>query len=413
MKILKINPSTAYGSIRIPSSKSYIHRYLIMACLLNKYTIINNVDLNDDIKATMYCLINLGANIKYQNKQLIVAEGLKKQNKVVLNANESGSTLRFLIPLATLFSDETYFKGSKKLLSRPLKDYEPFFQIIHLNDTLIQIIPVIKKSKPLAINANVSSQFITGMLFYLLAQNKQDKLILKNKIVSRNYILITLKVFNLFGISTTFSDNCITFNNQNNQIENKNYIIDAPLDYSQAAFWLVLKTINPNIVINNLKDDKIQGDSIIIDIINNLTNINTIDLANCPDLAPILIVLGIINNHLFKFTNSKRLIWKESNRIKAMQANILQLGYDLIIEDDNFEIIKIANCQNNNPYYFFKTFNDHRIFMALAILATNLDKPCYFNNYQCVNKSYPQFINDLKKLHINVEEVDKNATLSN
>lgn len=410
MKILKINPSLAHGSIRVPSSKSYIHRYLIMACLLNKHTIIDNVDLNDDIKATMDCLITLGAHIKYQNKQLIILEGLKKQNKVILNANESGSTLRFLIPLATLFSNETYFRGSKKLLSRPLKDYDSFFQIIYINDTLIQIIPIIKKTKPLAINANVSSQFITGMLFYLLAQNKQDKLILKNKIVSRNYILITLKVLNFFGIQTTFDCNCITYNNQN---QCENYIVNAPLDYSQAAFWLVLKTTNPNIIIDNLKDDKTQGDSVIIDIINNLANIDTIDLLNCPDLAPILIVLGIINNHLFKFMNSKRLIWKESNRIKAMQANILQLGYDLIIENDSFEIIKIANYQNNNSYYFFKTFNDHRIFMALAILATTLDKPSYFDNYKCVNKSYPQFIDDLKQLNIKVEEVDKNATLSN
>lgn len=418
MNKITISKSKLEGSVNIAPSKSLSHRYMIASSLSNEKSIIENVLISEDLIATINILKNFGVSINKINENSfeIFKEEFSVPNNL-LDANESGSTLRFLIPYAWIFDKEITFTGKKSLGKRPLTVYEEISKTFNYSLEKTNNNFPIKVSGPLKsgdyiIDGSISSQFITGLLFVLPILKGNSRIIIQEKIASKGYIDLTLQVLKEAGINIEFKDN--TFLIKGNQT----YL---PLtkkvegDYSQAAFFIVAAIINKSkIIINNLNSDSLQGDKKILEIIDkmgisfefindslevngNISKLNEteIDLYDIPDLGPILMVLAASINKTTVFKNIDRLYIKESNRLEAMQKNLEKQGVKFLIVDKTLFLTGVNKFLGNVT---FDTFNDHRIAMALAILGTCAENPVVLNDYTVVNKSYPEFFLDLKKI---------------
>lgn len=418
MDKITIYKSKLTGSINIAPSKSLSHRYMIAASLSNEKSIIENVLVSEDLTATINILKNFGVSIIKKNDNTFeIFKNKLIAPKTKLDANESGSTLRFLIPYAWMFKEEIIFTGKDSLGKRPLSIYEEIsknhnYKFKKTNNNFPIIVKGPLKSGQYIIDGSVSSQFISGLLFVLPILEGNSKIIIKDKMASKGYIDLTLQVLSEAGIKIDYKDNTFFING------NQKYL---PLtkkvegDYSQAAFFIVAAIINKsNLIINNLNENSLQGDMKILDIIKNMgieykfnddcltifksnlnLNVTEIDLYDIPDLGPILMVLAASINKTTVFKNIDRLYIKESNRLEAMRINLEKQGVKFIIENNTLFLTGVNKFLGNVT---FDTFNDHRIAMALAILATNAEKPVILNDYTVVNKSYPNFFEDLSKI---------------
>ncbi len=420
-----ISPSVSNGSVRIPSSKSMGHRALICAALSDESCIVSNVDFSDDIIATINSLKALGAGFDINGNTIKVTPiKVKTLNEATLNANESGSTLRFLIPLASYYAKEVKFYGTKKLLSRPLDMYENLYNnqnLIFNKCTEYLNIKGSLKAGTYNIDTVVSSQFISGLLYLLPLLKDDSTIIINNKFESKSYVVLTLQMLEYFGIKINVNEDLTRFDIKGSQkYFAKDYSVES--DFSQAAFFLALGTINNDITLLGLNNESNQGDKVIVDIVKNLggnvedaenklivKRVETskdaiIDIHDCPDLGPILTVLLSVNKGNSTITNAARLRLKESDRILAMETELKKFGID-ISSDENNIYIKGQNEFSTNAE--LESHNDHRIFMSLAILSTIAKSPVIINGVECINKSYPNFIEDLKKLQIKVELINE------
>lgn len=417
MKI-KISKSQAMGVVEIIASKSYVHRALIAAALANSQSIITNVDLNDDIIRTLEGLNVLGANITYDDRKLMVTPIIvDKQKKIVINAHESGSTLRFLIPLATYLYDEVIFIASKDLLARPLDVYldlygKDKFTYLDENTLLVKGFP---KQSEYHILGNISSQFITGLLFTLSLMEFDSKIVLTSELASKPYVDMTLAIMEEFGLEVKLA------NNQYLVSANQTYIGKALMaegDFSQAAFFTVLGIINNDLKIKNLNFNSMQGDKQIFPILealgakftyddNSVSVYKTtikgglVDLNDIPDLGPILFVLALFATSETRFINIERLRIKESDRVGAMETELKKFGAKILVMDNEMIVYPLAKF---NYVASVDSHNDHRIAMALSILATCLEYDLVIENAEAVNKSFPSFFTELSKLNIKVSE---------
>ena len=419
MKV-KIYPSQCSGEINIPPSKSMAHRAIICASLSNGKSIIDNIAYSDDILATIQGMKSLGAKIKKNNNMLEI-EGISdfsQINNLTIDCNESGSTLRFFIPIFSLTNKKITFKGKNRLLQRPQKIYEKIFKEQNFyyfqDDQKIEIYGSIKAGT-YTIDGNISSQFISGLLFTLPLLSKDSTIKINPPFESKSYIDLTLDMLKTFGIEAKFIDDLTIFIPGNQKYLPTNYTVEG--DFSQLAFFAVLGSLNNSITCKGLKLDSKQGDKEIIEIIKkcNLkveeiengyrffkgipqnTNIN---LENCPDLGPILTVLSACGNGDFKIYNAQRLRLKESDRIEAMEMELKKLGVTISSDNNNIYITGDDNYNSCNEVFGHK---DHRIVMSLAIMATLLDKPLTIEGAEAINKSYPSFFNDLSSLGIKME----------
>lgn len=426
---VKIYPSKPSGDIKIPSSKSMGHRAIICASLSNGISRISNLDFSDDIDTTILGMEKLGAKIKKEKNNLII-EGIKDFEKIndnIINCNESGSTLRFFIPIFSMLNQEIKFLGKNRLLKRPQEIYNEIFkkqnlEYIH-SDDFIQINGRLKPQKYI-IQGNISSQFITGLLFILPLLDGDSEIEIIPPFESKSYVDLTLEVISKFGINIKFQDELHIKIKGNQKYTPTDYKVEG--DYSQLAFFAVLGAINSDVNCMGVAKDSLQGDREIVDILDSCnvkidylkngvkfckTDLSSsyeknINLENCPDLGPILMVLGAkIGN--FKIFNASRLRYKESDRILAMETELRKVGTNIYSDENNIYIEKInsSNLQDlksQTPYRFYSHL-DHRIAMSMAILATTLDKPSIITNSQCISKSYPDFFKDLKSLGIKLE----------
>lgn len=411
-------PSKCLGEVTPPSSKSEGHRAIICAALANGRSIIKNVTFSEDIMATIDIMTYHGATfIKEGNTLIVVGRQKVNLNDQRLYCNESGSTLRFLIPLFSLSNLCVTFTGKEKLFSRPLDIYEKVFKeqklFFHKGRDFLTIEGALKPDKYI-IDGSISSQFTTGLLFALPLLDGDSQIEIQDEFESKSYIDITLDIMSKFNIFIERKENI--FYIKGNQVY-KPFDITIGGDYSQAAFFAVLGAINNDLTIKGLNHNSLQGDKVILDILKifkiNITykndsyiikkgNLNgqIIDLKDCPDLGPITMIMALFNDTCVKFINIKRLRMKESDRLEAMKENILKLGGKLDIQENEMTIFPStlkATDKILNPH------NDHRILMSLAVLATTLKQPITIDNALCVNKSYPDFFNDLIKLGIKVE----------
>lgn len=416
---VKIYPSFAHGEINCPASKSEIHRALICASLAQGRSFINNITLNDDIEATIDCLRTLGATIDLFDNQIVV-EGIKNKNttRKTLKVNESASTLRFLIPLSTLFSPEVIFSGDKNLFKRPLDVYEEMFteQNLSFNKKADSLTLQGKLSSgTYLINGDVSSQFISGLLFYLPLLTEDSTIIIKKPFYSSGYVDLTISILKQFGIEIVRKNKYEIYIHGNQNYKATSY--HSEIDYSQLAFWAGLAAINGEIVCNSIKNTSHQPDYKIIKILQKaqvkISRINktwifekakytlkNTNINNYPDLGPVLACLATQSTTEVVITGIKRLIAKESNRLAAICDNLKKLSIETKIISANKLLIKPGKIKAHAP---LDSHQDHRIFMAFAVLATISANPVIIQNAECISKSYPNFLEDLGRLGIKYE----------
>ncbi len=397
---VKIFPSVAKGDINAPPSKSVAHRLLISAALSKGESVIENIGTNEDIKATITCLNKLGAEIKVENSTAFV-KGIdfsERKNTISLFCNESGSTLRFLIPVSLCFYENAEFSGAGRLLERPQTVYEELFS--EMGCCLKKELDALKTSGELKnglfkMRGDVSSQFITGLLFALPLLDGDSEIILTTPLQSAPYIDITIDVLNNFSVNIQKTEKGYYIKG------NQQYIpqhLSCEGDWSNAAFLDAFNLLGGSVNVNNLNRKSYQGDMVYREFFSELKNdFPEFDISDCPDLGPILIAASVVKNGaLIKGTN--RLKIKESDRGEAMKTELEKLGVNIEIGDD---YIRVPKCELKAPKENICCHNDHRIAMSFAVLLSKTGG--VLENAECVNKSYPEFFENIKELGINFE----------
>ena len=407
--------------VNVPCSKSIAHRVLICAALAEGKSIIRNIEESEDIKATINALRSIGVTFNYIDDTLIVY-GVGKNIKLIKDevfCNESGSTLRFLIPLLSLSNERVIFKGEGRLLKRPLDVYKDIFEsqglYFDLRDDELVIEGSLSSGK-YVIPGNISSQFISGLLFTLPLLEGDSEIEIIEPIESKSYIYLTIDALKKAGVEVNFTDNVLYIkgNQSYKCLEEK-----VPGDDSQAAFFASLvNMIEAPLTISNMEHDSNQGDHKIIDILKKMNMVieekdegytfypsllvgTEIDLEDNPDLGPVLFALASKAMGKTVFKNVSRLRIKESDRIASMEEELKKLGIE-ISSTDNEVIVKESNISNIEELY---GHNDHRIVMALAILAASSEKEIVIDGVEAINKSYPKFFEDLEKIGVNVYDI--------
>ena len=393
------------GEVTPPPSKSILHRYIIATSLAKGISKIENISYSDDIIATIEAMEKLGAKIEKKDNYLLI-DGSKTFDKKYLNnnaeidCNESGSTLRFLFPLSIVKKNKISFKGKGKLFKRPLNSYFENFDKYKIKYSYINENEILLdgelKSGEYEIDGNISSQFITGLLFSLPLLNENSKIIIKGKLESSSYIDITLDCLNKFGINIIKNSYKEFIIKGNQNYKSGNYQVEA--DYSQIAFFLVANSIGSNIKINGLNSNSLQGDKKIVDFIYKIDNWNKkekliLDGSETPDIIPILSLKACISKKEIEIVNIARLRIKESDRLRAIVKELSKLGFDLLEKEDSILINSRKDFNkiiNNNPVYL-SSHSDHRIAMTIAIASTYYDGEIILDNLDCIKKSYPNF----------------------
>ena len=401
MKIIKADKLV--GELSPPPSKSVLHRYIIASSLAKGVSKIENISFSEDIIATIEAMKKLGAKIEQKDNYLLIdgSDTFKNLNEnIEIDCNESGSTLRFLFPLSIVEENKVLFKGRGKLFKRPMTPYFENFEKYKIKHSYIDENKILLEGKLKAgiyeIDGNISSQFITGLLFSLPLLEGESKIIINGKLESSNYIDISLECLSKFGIKIINNSYQEFIIEGNQSYRAGNYRTEA--DYSQAAFFLVANAIGSNIKINDLSENSLQGDKKIIDYISEIDNWNSkdtliLDGSETPDIIPILSLKAVVSGKKIEIVNIKRLRIKESDRLKATVEELSKLNFDLIEKKDSILINSRENFKvnKNEKVVSLSAHSDHRIAMMIAIAATCYDGEILLDNLDCVKKSYPNF----------------------
>lgn len=432
MTDLLIKPAKLKGSVHIPPSKSMAHRAVISACLADGDSVIENIDLSDDIKATIEAMEQFGAKITIQDadsrKRLLVRgiRGLRPTANRLIDANESGSTLRFLIPLATLFAGETRFVGRGKLGIRPLDTYEKIFMEQGLrfepSGTEQLDLKVEGQLTPGQIDlpGNISSQFITGLLFTLPLLDGDSTIQITTELESIGYIELTLEVLRTFGIAIIFKEKERQFLIPGRQAyQPQTYTVEG--DFSQAAFFLSAGALGNDVTVTGLLPESNQGDKGIIAILEQLNadvsvgeeeisarplagglvGGEVIDGAQVPDIIPISALVACLSEGQTKIINLKRLRIKESDRLEATKEELAKLGADIRVVGEELHIRGVGSLMGDA---IVSSHKDHRMAMMLAIASTVSEKEIIIKDAEYVAKSYPTFWQEFEALGGRISE---------
>lgn len=415
MSKIKIRPTRLQGNVKLPPSKSYSHRAIIAAGLADGKSEIFNISYSEDVKATINAMRLMGAKIKEHSDKLeISGVNAVDDKKRRIDCSESGSTLRFIMPISLFQNGETIFTGSDSLKTRPIDSY---LEIMDKQGIWYKRkekkLPIAVKGKLTAgtfiIDGNISSQFITGLLFVLPLLDGNSKIVVKTELESKKYVDMTIEALKRFEINIENNNYKEFYVDGNQKYRACDYEIEG--DLSQAAFWLAAGVLGGKVAIECFNLDTLQGDKIIVDIIRKMggniiekgstlhaieSKLNgvTIDASECPDLVPILAVLGALSSGTTKIINAKRLRFKESDRLKAISTELNKIGADIKENIDGLIIIGKEKLKGGEV----NTWGDHRIAMALAIASIKCETPVTINNPNVVKKSYPIFFDDFKKL---------------
>ncbi len=392
-----IKKGKASGRITAPPSKSYAHRLLIASALAGKGALIENVAQSEDILATLNCLKSLAVEYKIEGSKVEFLSSEKLQVKDTLNCNESGSTLRFMIPLALTTGESVTLNGTEKLISRGIGIYKDVLKGVTFTQTPTEITINGKLQNGVyEIKGDVSSQFITGLMYALPLIDGDSIIKILPPVESRSYIEMSVYTLSLFGIKIDrISENEYKiYGGQKYQPRREK----VEGDWSNSAFLHALNEVGGNAIVDGLNPNSLQGDKAYLDAFEKLNKgFSEIDLGNCPDLAPVLFAIASVK-HGAKFLNTKRLKIKESDRALVMAEELKKLGIKCEVEE-NFAVVYKGELIS--PSVSLYGHNDHRIVMALSILLTLTGGEIEGAN--AVKKSYPNFFEDLVSLGINVE----------
>ena len=401
MKIIKSDKLV--GELSPPPSKSVLHRYIIASSLAKGISKIENISFSEDIIATIEAMKKLGAKIEQKDNYLLIdgSDTFKNLNEnIEIDCNESGSTLRFLFPLSIVEENKVLFKGRGKLFKRPMTPYFENFEKYKIKHSYIDENAILLEGQLKAgiyeIDGNISSQFITGLLFSLPLLDGKSKIIINGKLESSNYIDISLDCLSKFGIKIINNSYQEFVIEGNQSYRAGNYRTEA--DYSQAAFFLVANAIGSKIKINDLSENSLQGDKKIIDYISEIDNWNSkdtlvLDGSETPDIIPILSLKAAVSGKKIEIVNIERLRIKESDRLRATVEELSKLNFDLIEKKDSILINsrEALKANKNEKIVSLSAHSDHRIAMMIAIAATCYDGEILLDNLDCVKKSYPNF----------------------
>lgn len=420
---VRVSPGTPRGMVEVPPSKSMAHRAILAAALADGVSRITNVAYSEDILATLSAVSLLGAKVTQKTNEVII-QGVSDLSAFPggeVFCNESGSTLRFLIPVFSLTGKLITFTGRGQLLSRPQTIYKEIFSAqgdtFSLNSEGLSVKGILTP-RTYEIKGGVSSQFITGLLFALPLLKGDSVIRVLPPFESRSYVNLTKGILSDFGIQIIEKGENEFFIPGGQAYTPRDYRIEG--DYSQAAFFAVLGAANAPLEITGLSENSEQGDRVILNILSacgasvsqtkegivvegGLLQGKPIDLADCPDLGPILMVLGALCEGETVLYNAGRLRYKESDRIATMEEELTKLGVDITTFKDEIHIRGKGSYQSELPLW---GHNDHRVVMSLAVLATLCTTPVEINGAEAVAKSFPDFFKVLQSTGIGVEWYD-------
>ena len=395
---VKIAPSTAYGKVTAPPSKSMAHRALLCGALSDGSTI-KNLAYSKDIEATIGCLRALGARVE-QTGDTIRLGGLNPfslPDSTTLFCNESGSTLRFLIPLCMLSGKAVTLTGSQRLFQRPLSVYKDIARQQNITwqqtDDSIAICGKLR-SGDYQVPGNISSQFLTGLMYALPLLEGDSTLEVTGTFESASYIDLTLAALSSFGIHIRQEGH--TFYIPGKQRATLcNYTVEG--DYSNAAFLDAFNLLGGQVQIDGLSPDSMQGDRVYQTMYNQLENgIRQFDLSDCPDLGPVMFAAAAAKGGA-TFTGTARLQIKESDRGAAMAEELAKFGISVTVEENAVVVHPGALQTPSEPLC---GHNDHRIVMSLALLCSRTGG--IIQGAEAVSKSYPDFFDKLRSLQVGV-----------
>ena len=404
---VEITPHSLSGSVEAVASKSHAHRLLIAAALSDEKPEVSISTTSKDIEATKDCLAQLNQDIP------------------VLNCSESGSTLRFMIPVTMALKDEAVFMGAGRLPYRPLfpldKEMEAHGCRFIMNqpdgEDLQEICCIKGRLQPgtFTLPGNISSQYITGLLFALPLLDGDSRICLTSPLESFKYVDITLDVLKQFGIAVEveMKNNCPVYSVRGNQKYTPSGDITAEGDWSNIAFWIIAGILSKGdgILCRNLRSESLQGDKEIAalasamggnisqngtDLMVSANQLKAIDIdaSEIPDLVPILSVAAATAEGTTHIYNAGRLRIKESDRLAAMYDCLTRVGADVTEEAEGLIIRGVPALKGGTV----SGYNDHRIVMAMAIASIVSGQPIIIEGAEAVNKSYPGFFEDLKSL---------------
>ncbi len=411
---VEIQPGNLSGTVRAVASKSHAHRLLIAAALSGDPAQVNIRTSSQDIEATKACLAQLA------------------NDSPVFDCGESGSTLRFMLPAAMAVKDEAVFLGSGRLPQRPvspLKEEMESHGCVFSNEGLIlgeaREICCIKgrlNSGAFTLPGNISSQYITGLLFALPLLDGDSQIEITSPLESSKYVDMTLDVLDQFGIriSTDYHNDCPVYKIPGGQKYVSPQSTSAEGDWSNIAFWVIAGILSDSegILCTDIDPASSQGDKEIAALAeqmggiihqnetglsskrNNLNSIE-IDASEIPDLVPILAVAASTANGTTRIYNAGRLRIKESDRLTAMYDCLSSVGADITEEPDGLIINGVERLNGGTV----SGYNDHRVVMAMTIASTVSDGPIIIEGAEAINKSYPTFFEDFKALGGNFREL--------
>ena len=421
MNITIKSSRTVGGRIAAPPSKSMAHRAVLCAALAKGNSHLHHLAFSKDISATLGAAARLCARVTTGENDAVV-EGLGRFLPVdaPVDCCESGSTLRFLIPLAGLTGQEVTFTGRGRLMERPQSVYKTLYQQQGLRfeqgaDRLT--VEGVLTPGEYELAGNVSSQFISGLLFALPLLDGDSTLHLIPPVESRSYIDMTRAVQAAFGVTSRWLDGNTLALPGRQHYRPCDYDVEG--DYSQAAFPAVLGAVCGGVTVTGLFPDTLQGDAVILDILRRCGAQFTregdtvtfakaplhgvdIDLADCPDLGPVLMVLGLLCEGTTVIRNAERLRLKESDRIAAMEAELRACGGVLESEGGT---ITVHGCAEHlhAPEGILHGHNDHRVVMSLAVLSAAAGLPLTVDDAEAIQKSWPNFFAAIRPLGVEVE----------
>lgn len=392
-----ISPSVARGAVAAPASKSVAHRMMIGAALAEGTSVLRGVADSQDMLATLDCIAALGAAYEKDGDVLTVhgVGGDLSRSTGTFSCRESGSTLRFFVPVALLKEGICLFTGSERLLTRGADVYAEVFadKGIAMEKTTGgvtfsgRLVP-----GDYVVRGDISSQYITGLLLALPLTGSDSTLTIIPPVESRPYIDITLGVMRRFGVTVEQTEENV-FYVSGGQYRAVSGAVEG--DWSNAAFFYALNAIGGDVTITGLSPDSLQGDRACVEMLEQLQRgFAEIDIAETPDLGPVLFAAAAAL-HGGRFTGTRRLAVKESDRAAAMAAELAKCGVKTVVEAN---AVTVFPGGLTKPTETLCGHNDHRVVMALAVLLTRTGGS--IDGAGAVGKSFPGFWEEIRKLGI-------------
>lgn len=430
MKTVRVFPGKLKGVVEVPTSKSQTHRAILCAAMSEGVSTVRRVVPSEDIKATIEAAESFGAKVdclgsltegKMVDLSILGNSPLRKAGETV-DCRESGSTLRFSVPLALTTGETFRFTGRGKLPQRPMEEYYRIFDAQGIfYETEKGQLPLRVRGKLKAglykLKGDVSSQFVTGLLLALPNLEGSSEILMEGRLESGNYVDMTLEVQERFGVRVE-RKGYARFRVEPQSYKPANLEMEG--DYSQGAFWMVGGLLGEGIALKGLRKDSRQGDRAAVSLLeamggrisagegdlavgaSSLEGI-VMDASDCPDIVPIMAVAAAFAKGTTRIVNAGRLRYKESDRLMAISKELIKLGASVEETADGLVIAGRERLEGGARVW---SHNDHRIAMALAIAATVCDKPVTIDGMEAIEKSYPEFIGDFRKLGGAMDERD-------